>query len=247
MICVSDLGKSFDGVEVLGSVSFDVLAGSVCALVGPSGCGKSTLLNLIAKMDTPSCGKVTAPSAGGRIGYMMQDPLLLPWRTLEENATLGAEIVLGKKPASSRLDAHLESFDLLKDKAKYPEAASGGMKQRIALVRTLLVEPVLLLLDEPFANLDFDIKLRVQKYLLRYHHEHWTTIVWVTHDIEDAIAISDQVFVLSDKPTMVKAVVGIDLGLVTPNPVEARKSAKFREYFVQVWDQLKYLDDNDGR
>lgn len=120
------------------------------------------------------------------------------------------------------------------------------MKQRLSLLRTLLLQPSLLLMDEPFSNLDFDIKLKVQKFLLDYHVQHGNIILWVTHDIDDAIAISDRVIVLSDKPAKVKAEFPIDLGISKRSPVEARKSPKFRDYFAQIWDQLKYLENNDA-
>lgn len=141
MITVSQARKTFDGMEVFENLSFEVSERSICAIVGPTGCGKSTLLNLIAKLDNLDFGTVVVACSGAKIGYMMQDPLLLPWRTLEENATLGAEIVLGRKLEPMRSKPYLEEFDLWKDRHKYPDAASGGMKQRLALLRTLLLKP----------------------------------------------------------------------------------------------------------
>ncbi len=117
------------------------------------------------------------------------------------------------------------------------------MKQRVALIRTLLTEPSVLLLDEPFASLDFDVKLKIQKLLLNYHRKNGTAILLVTHDIEDAIALSDEVIVFSDKPAMIKAVIPIDVGLGKRDPIEARKSPRFTEYFTRIWDEIKYLDD----
>jgi NitT/TauT family transport system ATP-binding protein len=245
MIAISRARKAFDGKQVLDDVTLEVQPRTICAIVGPTACGKSTLLNLVSRICPPDSGTIQTPNEAG-IGYMMQDALLLPWRTLEENATLGSEVVLGQKPPPVEVEAYLKAFDLWQDKGKYPLAASGGMKQRVALVRTLMVASTVLLLDEPFSSLDFDIKLKVQRLLLSHHKRSGTTILWVTHDIEDAIAISDQVLVLSDKPTAVKARLTIQLGLSKPNPVEARKSPKFRDYFVQIWDQLKYLEDNHG-
>ncbi len=245
MIAVTDVQKSFDGGQVLASISFEVRPHTICAIVGPTACGKSTLLNLIARLDVADAGTIHS-QASAQPGYMMQDDLLLPWRTLEENAALGAEIARGAKPSSKELASCFQPLGLWNERSKYPAMASGGMKQRTALARTLLLQRALLLLDEPFSSLDFDIKLKVQKFLLEYQARCCTTILWVTHDIEDAIAISDEVVVLSDKPARVKAQVSIDLGTAKRSPVEARGSHKFRDYFVQIADQLRYLDGPDA-
>lgn len=245
MIAVSHAQKSFGDKHVFDNLSLCVPPHSIYAIVGPTGCGKSTLLNLIARLDALDSGIITA-SSPSRPGYMMQDPFLLPWRNLEENATLGIEVALGTKPRQANVRSYFQAVELWDDRLKYPPMASGGMKQRVALLRTLFLQPTLLLMDEPFTGLDFDIKLKVQSFLLAYRQRHDTTILWVTHDIEDAIAISDNVIVLSDKPTRVKAEFHIDLGLASPNPVEARKTAAFRDYFADIWDQLKYLDNGDA-
>ena len=178
----------------------------------------------------------------------MQDNLLLPWRTLTENALLGEEIINGKRLETNiLLDHYFQAFELEQFKESYPHASSGGMRQRVALIRTLLVNPSLLLLDEPFSNLDFDIKLKIQRFLLNYQEQNGTTILLVTHDIEDAIGLSDRVIVLSDKPATIKAEIPIDLDIAMRDPVEARKSPKFREYFIQIWDELKYLNNHEKR
>jgi len=226
---------------VLDGVSFECSPSTIVAVIGPSGCGKSTLLNFAAGLLRPDGGTVHGGEAGA-LGYMMQEPMLLPWRTLQQNATLGAEVVRRGRDVTSKLQEHLEALELWSERHKYPDAASGGMKQRAALTRTLLFEPDVLLLDEPFTSLDFDIKLKVQRRLIEYHRARGATTLWVTHDIDDAIAISDRIIVLSDKPTVVKAQIEVDLGLSEPNPVEARKSTRFREYFTHIWDELRYLD-----
>jgi len=245
MISIVSVHKSFDEVPILDELSFDVSLNSICAIVGPSACGKSTILNLICGLDQLDSGKISMP-ASNTIGYMMQEPMLLPWRTLEENATLGAEVK--EIVASSEVDVgvYFNNVGLALDRLKYPITASGGMKQRVALVRTLLLKTNILLLDEPFSSLDFDIKLKVQKFLLKQQAELGSTIIWVTHDIEDAIAISDRVVVLSDKPAKVKSIIDIDLHENKRSPVEARKSLKFRDYFSAICEQLKYLDNGDN-
>lgn len=248
MIRIREISKSFGRkLAVLRDLSFDCPQGEITSLVGPSGGGKTTLLNLIAKLDEQDSGDITI--RGGTVplvGYMLQEPLLLPWRTLFENSALGAEVMGILRPKMTESAEHyFDAFDLSGDQQTYPEFSSAGMKQRVALIRTLLPLPSVLLLDEPFSNLDFDIKLKVQRHLIDYHSHNLATTLLVTHDIEDAIALSDKVVVLSDKPAKVKAEVAIHLDTDCRDPVEARKSPKFREYFIQIWDELKYLDNND--
>jgi NitT/TauT family transport system ATP-binding protein len=246
MIRIDKVTKSFsERLTVLAGVSFDCKNNQITSLIGPSGGGKTTLLNLISKLDKQDHGDITIESHDNApVGYMMQDPLMLPWRTLSENSLVGAEVIGTRSHnLSDQLSHYFEVFDLGDDRDTYPLAASAGMKQRVALIRTLLISPSVLLLDEPFSNLDFDIKLKVQSKLIDYQLKRQATILLVTHDIEDAIALSDKVVVLSDKPTTVKSEIAIDLGLERHNPVEARKSPKFREYFIKIWDQLKYLHE----
>lgn len=242
-ITIRSLTKSYGSTEVLRNFDLDIPSHSVISLVGPTGGGKTTLLNLISGIDIPDFGDInTAFTSRGALGYMMQNDLLLPWRTLSENALLGAE-VLGfiRDDICRQLEFYFQLFDLHGHENGYPEASSGGMKQRVALIRTLLIRPKLLLLDEPFSNLDFDIKLQIQKHLIQYQYDNGTTVLLVTHDIEDAITLSDEVIVLSDPPAKIKARVRIDLNLIKKDPVEARKSPKFSDYFGRIWDELKYL------
>jgi NitT/TauT family transport system ATP-binding protein len=251
MIQIQNLCKTFNKNGTLVTVfqNFSVVyhRSELTTLVGPSGCGKTTLLNIIAGLETPDNGQITKPDRiAQRLGYMMQDPLLLPWRSLEENAMLGAEVLNAKSEKYNvTLDNYFSSFDLSTQKINYPDTSSGGMRQRVALIRTLIPQPTLLLLDEPFSNLDFDIKLKIQKQLIHYQQENNATIILVTHDIEDAIALSNRVIVLSERPAVIKTDIAIDLGTGKRDPVVARKSIKFREYFIQIWDELKYLNNND--
>jgi NitT/TauT family transport system ATP-binding protein len=205
------------------------------------------LLNLIARLDYPDSGSINIKGSDRSFGYMMQDASLLPWRTLAENALLGVEVInsVHQKQLETPIDEYFEDFDLASFKTHYPATASAGMKQRVALIRTLFLNSSMLLLDEPFSNLDFDIKLKIQKHLINYQLTHKTTILLVTHDIEDAISLADTVIVLSNKPTKVKAEIPIELNLSRRDPVEARKSAKFSEYFAQIWGELKYLRKDD--
>lgn len=243
MLCINNISKSFSGNIILSDISFCVPLNKVIGIIGPSGCGKSTLLNIMAHLDKQDTGSLDIPSNNSLLlGYMMQDALLLPWRTLEENALLGVEVVReGYNNKAKLLDYFFEAFDLSGFKKSYPSESSAGMKQRVALIRTLLLQPSLLLLDEPFSNLDFDIKLKIQRNLIGYQKQRKTSVFLVTHDIDDAIALCDTVVVLSDKPTKVKSILSIKLGTLNSDPVEARKSPMFREYFIRIWDELKYL------
>lgn len=250
MISVTNIHKNFGtSADVIGGVSCLTDQGKTASLIGPSGCGKTTLLNILAGLDTATSGKFSIQNnekADLIPAYMMQDPALLPWRTLFENAVLGVEITNGKSaiPLTSVLE-YLKEFDLEQYASLYPHESSGGMLQRIALIRTMLVASPVLFLDEPFSNLDYDIKVRIQRRMLKHHLENETTVLLVTHDIEDAIALSDKIIILSEKPTVVKKEIEIDLGLKEKDPIAARKTDRFREYFVEIIDELKYLERNE--
>ena len=247
MLSIKDICKRFNDVIVFEGFTLTLLKGQVTSIVGPSGSGKSTLLNLIAGIDVPDAGCIEySETVKTTIGYMMQEPHLLPWRTLRHNALLGLEIQRRFGRAQNKdVDEYFSSFDLAGSEELLPEQASAGMRQRVALVRTLLLQPSLLLLDEPFSNLDFDIKLRVQRRLGRYAHERECTVLLVTHDIDDAVSLSNRVIVLSEKPTSMKADINIDLGLERSDPIAAKQSPQFGQYFGQIWSELRYLDESD--
>lgn len=244
---VDTISKAFkqgdDSLPIFSDFSLQVEEQQVAAIVGPSGSGKSTLLNLMSGLLSPDAGHIRiCDNLVRSFGYMMQDHLLLPWRTLMENALLGTEIrgheIDRAKPLIS---SYFDSFALGDYGGTYPSTASGGMRQRVALIRTLALEPQLILLDEPFANLDFDIKVNIQKVLLGYIQRRKATVVLVTHDIDDAIALADIIVVLSEQPTRVKAEIVVNLGLGTKDPIKARASPRFSQHFSEVCAQLRYL------
>ena len=224
-------------------ISFTLRHGEILAIVGPSGCGKSTLFNVIAGLLRPTSGSVSVDGAlvdgaRGHIGYMLQKDLLLPWRSVLDNVTLGLE-VRGTQPdqARERAMSLIRRYGLAGFEFARPRALSGGMRQRVAFMRTLALDPKAILLDEPFSALDFQTRLILQGDVKRIIREQQKSAILVTHDIGEAIAMSDRVLVLSQRPSTVKAIHDIELGDAT-DPGTLRRSPAFNEYFDTIWRQL---------
>ena len=224
-------------------ISFTLRQGEILAIVGPSGCGKSTLFNVIAGLLRPTSGSVIVDGslvdgARGHIGYMLQKDLLLPWRSVLDNVTLGLE-VRGTPAAQARERALslIRRYGLAGFESARPRALSGGMRQRVAFMRTLALDPKAILLDEPFSALDFQTRLILQGDVKRIIREQRKAAILVTHDIGEAIAMSDRVLVLSQRPGTVKAIHDIALGEAT-DPGSLRRSTAFNEYFDTIWHEL---------
>jgi ABC-type nitrate/sulfonate/bicarbonate transport system ATPase subunit len=213
-------------VEALARVDLVARRGEFVAIVGPSGCGKSTLFNIVAGLEPPSAGEVLVDgrSVVGRPGaaaYMPQRDLLLPWLTVLENAALPLELA-GRSRAEARAEAarHFERFGLAGFERRWPRELSGGMRQRAALLRSYLVERELLLLDEPFGALDALTRAGMQEWLLEVWGDSGRTVLFVTHDVEEALFLSDRVYVMSPRPGRIVAEVPVpfrrprDLSLV---------------------------------
>ncbi|MEX0315153.1 MAG: ABC transporter ATP-binding protein [Allomuricauda sp.] len=234
---LNKIHKKFDHLTVLKEISFEIEQGQIFSIVGQTGCGKSTLLNIISGIEEQTKGDLNL-GENKSVGYLLQENVLLPWRTLYENITLGLEIKKKRlNNEKKRINELIDRFGLWGFENYYPDKLSGGMRQRTALITCLIHNPDVLLLDEPFSNLDFDSKIRIQEELLRYHQETNCSIIMVTHDIEDAIVLSDVIITLSGKPTVVKSSTVIDLD--TKNPISARKSKQMPEYFTKIWNDLK--------
>ena len=206
--------------RALERVSLTVPQGAFVSLIGPSGCGKSTIFNIVAGLQEPSEGRVLIDGTEvtgtiGRVGYMLQKDLLLPWRTLTDNVILGMEIQ-GVKLAEARARALplLRRYGLAGFENAYPRTLSGGMRQRAALLRTLLFDTDVILLDEPFGALDAQTKLRMQEWLLQLWGDFGKTVVFVTHDVEEAIFLSDEVHVMGSRPGRIIATIPV----VLPRP-----------------------------
>ncbi len=204
-------------VDALAPIDLTVAHGEFVTLIGPSGCGKSTLFNIVAGVDEPTSGTVaidgkTSGERAGLSGYMPQQPLLLPWRTVEENVMLGLDVRgVPRKQAQADALELLKRFGLADFAQNYPATLSGGMRQRVALLRTVLFNSSFLLLDEPFGALDALTRLSLQMWLLDLWQSLHASVLFVTHDVREALLLSDRIYVLSARPAHVLRVVDVDL------------------------------------
>ena len=239
-------GYDVDGkiVPVIGDLSLSLDKGEIVSIVGPSGCGKTTLLNTLCGLIAPDGGRIRwyGRELAGQpqnVGYMLQKDLLLPWRTALGNVMLGLEIRgVAASEAHDRSRAMLDRLGLHGFADHYPSTLSGGMRQRVALARTLVNEPSVLLFDEPFASLDFQNKLLIEGDTAKLVREGGRSLLLITHDIEEAVSLADRVIVLSKRPTRVKAVYDIDLGGDRTDMMAARDSRDFSSYVRQIWADL---------
>jgi len=221
IIDVIGLGKDFDQngqrLAVLSDVDFHAADGEFVSIIGPSGCGKSTLLNIIAGLSDQTVGTLRlrgedAVNRLGTVGYMQQKDLLLPWRSVLDNAILGLEIQgVSKREARDRASALMDQFGLDGFEHEYPSALSGGMRQRAAFLRTVLADQQMFLLDEPFGALDALNRAQIHEWLLGLWERLKKTIVMVTHDVDEAIFLSDRVYVMSSRPGTMTLVMDVDL------------------------------------
>ena len=245
---VRDLRKTFRAgsreVTAVAGVSFDVTDGEFVALVGPSGCGKSTILNIIGGLVTPSTGAVEIDgarvigAAPARVGYVFQKDTVFPWRTVARNIALGLEYrgVTGteqlRRVREAIALAGLEGFE-----DAFPATLSGGMRQRVALMRTLVVDPEILLMDEPFGALDTHTKLTLHAELLRLWTARRQTVVFVTHDLSEAITLADRVVVMTRRPGRIKMIHDVKL----PRPrdvIKVRETDEYAREYRRVWHVL---------
>lgn len=227
----------------LKDINFDIKEGEFLSIVGPSGCGKTTLLSMIAGLIKPQFGTIhfhpDLINAPHPIGYMLQHDHLLEWRTIYKNIMLGLEIQHDKSPTSrNKIDALLEKYGLYQFRNKYPSELSGGMRQRAALIRTLVLDPRLLLLDEPFSALDYQTRLSVSSDIVDIIKKEGKTAVLVTHDLSEAISTSDRIIVLTSRPGTVKKSLPIHLTKQGNGSVAARKAPEFSSYFNELWEDL---------
>lgn len=249
LLSINHLSYSYHNLaqetHALEDINFQVYEGEFLAIVGPSGCGKSTLLSLIAGLIAPSSGTILingkeAKEAGINIGYMLQKDHLLDWRTTLRNLTLGLEIQHKLSESSYiMINEMLETYGLITFKDSKPAELSGGMRQRAALIRTLLLEPDILLLDEPFSALDYQTRLEVSDDIYGIIKKEQKTAILITHDIAEAISMADRVIVLTSRPATVKTEFKINLTMEEGRtPFMARSAPEFSDYFNLIWKEL---------
>ncbi len=231
-------------IEALKDINFTVDNGEFVSIIGPSGCGKSTLLSIIAGLEEKTSGKlyIDGEESNGitsKIGYMLQKDSLLEWRSIYKNVIFGLEIKKINTPENRKyVEELLKKYHLYEFKDKYPSQLSGGMRQRVALIRTLAIKPKILLLDEAFSAIDYQTRLMVTKDIYNIIKNENVTTLMVTHDISEAISMSDRIVVLSERPATVKTIHTIDFEMENRDPLNVRESPKFSKYFDSIWKEL---------
>lgn len=234
----------------LKDVSFNVEEGHFLTIVGPSGCGKSTLLNIIAGLINPSSGEIIIKrgddsSSFSKIGYMFQKDQLFDWLTIWDNVLLGLKINnCITSDNKDRVKNLLISYNLWDFRNHHPRELSGGMRQRVALIRTLALSPDVLLLDEPFSALDYQTRLNISDEVYEIIKKEKKTTVMVTHDISEAISMSDEIIILSNRPAVVNKIIPIKFEENFSCPLKRRDSPNFRVYFNEIWKELNSNADS---
>lgn len=220
-------------------LNMQVKKGEFVAIVGPSGCGKTSVLSLIMGLMQPQEGVVDIDRQKIRIGYMLQRDHLLEWRTVEKNVLLGLEVQHRKtKETVEKASQLLKEYGLWDFARYYPNQLSGGMRQKVALIRTLATEPELLLLDEPFSALDYQTRLTLCDEVYRIIRNEKKTAILVTHDISEAVSMADRILVFSKRPSRVKAEIENDFSPDMP-PLVRRRQPSFQRRFEQIWEELE--------
>jgi NitT/TauT family transport system ATP-binding protein len=248
-LVAAGVSKTYDEVsppvQVIADLSFTLDAGSIVSIVGPSGCGKTTFLNVLSGLIPPTTGHIRwygEPLRGvpPRVGYMLQKDLLFPWRTALANVTLGLEIAgTRRREGVERAHGLLDQLGLHGFADHYPATLSGGMRQRVALARTLVNDPQVLLLDEPFAALDFQTKLLIEGDTARLVRNQHRSALLITHDIEEAVSLSDRVLVLTHRPSRIRSTYEIELEGDRFDMMAARDSKGFSDYVRSIWRDLE--------
>ena len=239
-IIISNLNKNYytlsGKINALDNINLEIKQGEFIAIIGSSGCGKSTLLNILAGIDENYKGKIFIDN---NIGYMLQSDALLPWLSINDNCKLAK--LFNKDIDNNYIDELLKKYNLYDFKDSKPNSLSGGMRQRVALIRTLATNPKILLLDEPFSKLDYQTRLLIENDIYNIIKRKKITAIIVTHDIGEAIAMADRVVVLSKRPGRVKNIYNIKLDNAS-NPINNRFDTNFNYYFNLIWKDLE--DDN---
>lgn len=242
LLSINGLSKTYyslkDEIKVLDDISFDIYEGDFIGLIGPSGCGKSSILNILSSLDKEYKGTIKTKE-NLKIGYMFQEDTLFPWLTIYDNAMLGLKISKTyTKENINYIDNLLKKYNLYDFKDKYPKELSGGMKQRLSLIRTLAFKPDILLLDEPYSALDYQTKLKVSNDVYQIIKNENKTAIIVTHDIEEAISMCSKIIVLSKRPTKIINSHIIKLSN-SKDPINNRKAKEFSYYHNLIWKEIE--------
>ena len=245
---LKDISKKYQSkkgeILAIDNINMRVKEGEFVSIIGPSGCGKSTLLSIISGLEEKTTGEIyiegeKIEGISAKIGYMLQKDCLLEWRTIWSNVVLGLELK-GKINEENKnyVENLLKKYNLYDFKDKYPSELSGGMRQRAALIRTLAVRPKILLLDEAFSALDYQTRIMVTNDIYNILRKEGITAIIVTHDISEAISMSDRVVVLTKRPGTIKDIHKIDFEMENRNPINCRENPKFSKYFNTLWKEL---------
>lgn len=243
LLKIKNLKKNYhtpkEEIEAIEDFSFDLCKNEFVAIVGPSGCGKSTILSILSGIENMSSGNIKNLN-NSSIGYMLQSDNLFEWRTILENCLLGLEIN-GKLNEENKkyVLSLLETYGLKNFINSYPNNLSGGMRQRVSLIRTLATRPDILLMDEPFSALDYQTRLAVSDDVFNIIKKEKKSVIMVTHDIAEAISMADKVIVLSKRPTKIKKIFDINLSNKS-NPINNRKSKEFSYYYDLIWKEIDF-------
>jgi NitT/TauT family transport system ATP-binding protein len=249
---LSDLGKTFSGkntgelIPVLDNINYSIEPGQFVSIVGSSGCGKTTLLRIIAGLEKASQGRVSLNGQEVRgvteqIGLVFQEYVLFPWRTTSENIQMGLEIKGIAKAERERLAGeYIKAFGLQGFEDHYPRELSGGMQQRVAIARTLIMNPRVVLMDEPFASLDSQTRNDLQEFLIGIWQKRGDTVVFVTHNVDEAVFLSDQIIVLSKRPARIELIIKVE----SPRPRD-RTDPEFNTLRRTILQMLKKQKENE--
>jgi NitT/TauT family transport system ATP-binding protein len=250
-IVVRNVSKTFrraketTGVQALQHVSLDIKPNTFVSLVGPSGCGKTTLLRMLNGLIAPDTGEILIggepPRPGPHMGFVFQSFRLMPWRTIRDNVSFPVELDgMDAKERAERADHYLDMVGLTRFADAFPNELSGGMKQRAALARALIAEPHYLLMDEPFASLDAQTREFMQIELMKIWNRHKSIVVFVTHSVDEAVLLSDQIVLLRPRPGQVAEILSVDL----PHPrweYDVRERREFVELRRHLWERIKAM------
>ena len=243
ILTIKNLSKSYHDkkgeVKALDDINLDVYEKEFISIVGPSGCGKSTILSILSDLEEKSRG-IIEKDKNLTIGYMLQNDSLFFWKTILENCLIGLEVTKKLNPESKAYVIELlKTYGLYEFKDKYPSSLSGGMRQRGALIRTLATKPDILFLDEPFSALDYQSRLAVSDDVYNIIKKEKKSAIMVTHDLAEAISMSDKVIVLSERPSKITNIYDIKLSNKS-TPIENRKCKEFSEYYDMIWKDIDF-------